>query len=466
MRRATLVVRGGTVVTLDPTRRVITEGAVAIDGIRIVEVGKDADIASRYEAQDTIDAGGGLILPGLVDVHLHHTQQLSRGLGDDVDARTWVYDRILPYEAALTPEDVAASTRLTVLEKIRTGTTCVCDPGGYHMDAVGQTLLETGLRGVLSWAAMDDFSASGPVPEDLPVTSDTPATLAEMERHVARWDGAGNGRIRASYSLRTELTTSPDLFRATRDLADRDGTFIQMHAATSPGQVEAMRRKTGTTSVAFLEQLGVLDEGWLLAHVTAITDEEVGLIASRDARIAHQPGASTHGAYGAVSAGRIPELLSAGVTVGLGADANSANNSLDLFRAMNLAATLHKEARVDPSLVSPEEALEMATLRGARALHRETEIGSLEAGKCADVIVVDTHRGNWVPLHPFSLVPTLVYSGQGTDVTTTIVDGRVLMRDGRVTVLDPEAVIGEAQERADRILRRLPYTLSSRWPIR
>ena len=465
MEQVDLLVHNGTVLTLDPERRILPGGAVAVRDRRIVALVPGPDAAMGFEARRSIDAGGGLIMPGLVDVHLHHSQQLSRGLGDDVDLVSWVYDRILPYEAAMDERDTEISALLSCIEMIRTGTTCASDPGGYHVDAVGRAVQASGMRAVIAWAGMDRWPSDRPVPDALPGKLTTQGTIDVLERTTATWHHAAGDRIRVAYGLRTEPNVSDELFRATKALAERDGTFIHIHIAVSERQVRWMRERTGHSSIGHLDALGVLDADWLLAHVAAIDDQDVELIARSGARIAHQPGASTHGCYGAIAHGRIPELLAAGVTVGLGCDANSANNSLDMFRAINLAATLHKEARLDPGLVPPEQALEMATIDAARAIHWEDTIGSLEVGKAADIVVVDTSGPNWVPLHDFSLVPTLAYSGQGTDVRTTIVDGQVLMEDGRLTTIDVDDVLAEAQARAERLLERLPYRLQPAWPV-
>lgn len=461
-----IVVSGGTVVTLDAQRRVLPDGAVAVAGGRIRAVGPRHEVLAHHWPARVIDATGGIVLPGLVDAHLHNTQQLARGLADDVDLITWVYDRILPYEACLTDEDTRVSTQLTVAEAIRTGTTCVGDPGGYRVDEVARVYAETGLRGVVAWAGMDRWSGDRAVPDALPGKLDTAATLAEMERVVRTWDGQAGGRIRGAYGLRTEPNASAELLRGAADLADRDGSFVHVHVAVHERQVEWMLARTGRRSVEHLDELGVLRENWLLAHVAAIDDAEVERIAARDAKVTHQPIASGHGAYGAVSRGRIPELLAAGVTVGLGCDANAAGNSLDMFRALHVAATAHKEARVDAGVLSPYRALEMATRDGARALGWDDEIGSLEVGRAADLIVVDGRGTDVVPLADFNLVPNLVYGADGRDVRTTVVAGEVLMEDGRLLTLDVDQLVEDVQRCAHDLYRRLPYRLRSAWPIR
>lgn len=461
---ATILIRHGTVLTLDPMRTILKDGAVLVEGDRIAAVGLSRDLAAR-SADLVLDARGKVVMPGLIDAHLHHTQMLARGLGDDVDLVTWVYERIFPYEALLDDELAYLSTLLCGIEAIRTGTTCVCDPGGYHMDGVARAVVELGLRGIIGWAGMDRWSAERPLPDGLPGKLSTEKTLAVEEALVTRWHGAAGGRLRASYALRVEPNVSDDLVTRLKALADRDGVLLQMHAAVTPAQVEVVRRRTGRSTIAHLNALGVLGPNWLLSHVGVVTDDELGMLRDHDVKVCHVPGCALHNALGVISGGKIPEMVARGITVALGCDASVANNSLDMFRAMYQAATVHKEARLVPDLIPPEKALEMATIDGARALGWEQEIGSLEAGKKADLILVDCRRPNWVPLHDFSLVPTLVYSGEGADVETVIIDGRLVMRERRITTVDVAAVTERAQEAAAALLARLPYRLRPRWPV-
>jgi 5-methylthioadenosine/S-adenosylhomocysteine deaminase len=466
-RVATLRIDGGTVITMDGTRRILLDGAVAIDGDRIVAVGKRETIAPAHPAPEVLDARGKLVLPGLVNTHLHHVQTLARGLGDDVDGNTWAYKRIWPYEVVLTEEDAYASALLSCLEMIRTGSTCAADPGGYRMDGVGRALEESGVRGILAWAGMDRYPSIFVPPDGLPGKTDTAGALGAMEGVVRRWHGRAGGRIRGAYGVRIDVNASPELLEDAHRLAERDGVLVEMHTQTNQARLAWMRETLGHSTIELLESRGLLGPRWLLIHCVHLTNAEVELLHRRDARVSHNPGASTHGCYGAFSRGKFPEMIAKGVTVGLGCDSTAANNSLDMFRAMNLAATVHKEVRLVPDLIVPEKALEMATIDAARAIGWDDEIGSLEAGKKADVIVVDARRPNLVPAHPFSIVPNLVYSGDGADVETTIVDGRVLMEERRFLTLDPSAVLDRAQSAAERIVRQLPYpeALRPRWPV-
>ncbi len=465
MTACDLKIEHGTVITMDGQRRILKDGAVAIRGDRIVAVDKTAALANQ-PAERTVDATGRVVLPGLVSAHCHNVQALARGLGDDVPVELWTYARIYPYESMLTEEDAYWSTLLNCAEMIRTGTTCHADPGGYVMDGVGQALTECGMRGIIAWAGMDDFPKGYAPPADFPGCKTTEETLAASERLVKRWHKSANDRVRVSYGLRVEPNVSDELFQGVRACADRDATIVQFHCLLR-GLSDVVKERTGMSTVQWMAGLGVLGPNWLLAHMSDASDSDVVIVKMHDAKVAHNPGASMHSAYGAASRGKVPEMLERGVTVGLGCDSTAANNSLDMFRAMYQVATVHKEMRLQPDLVRPEKALEMATVDGARALGWDDDVGSLEAGKRADLIVVNARRTNWVPMHDFSIVANLVYAGEGADVEMTIVDGRVLMESGRLTTIDVGRVLVEAQRIAERIIETLPYqgTLRPRWPV-
>jgi 5-methylthioadenosine/S-adenosylhomocysteine deaminase len=269
------------------------------------------------------------------------------------------------------------------------------------MDGVGRALTECGMRGVFAWAGMDEFPKGYEPPAVFPGRKTTEETLAAGERLVKRWHKTANDRVRVSYGLRIEPNVSDELFQGSKERAERDQTLVQFHCLLL-GLADVVKDRVGMSTVQWMAGLGVLGPNWLLAHMSDASDSDVVIVKMHDARVAHCPGASMHSTYGAASKGKIPEMLDRGVTVGLGCDSTAANNSLDMFRAMYQVATVHKEMRLQPDLIRPEKALEMATIDSARALGWESDIGSLEPGKRADLIVVDVHRTNWVPVHDFS----------------------------------------------------------------
>jgi 5-methylthioadenosine/S-adenosylhomocysteine deaminase len=434
-----LKIEHGTVVTLDGRRRVLEDGAVAIRGDRIAAVDSTAALAGQ-PASRVIDATGRLVLPGLVSAHCHNMHGLARGLGDDAPVDVWTHARIYPYETLLTDEDAYWSTLLGCAEMIRTGTTCHADPGGYAMDGVGQALTDCGLRGVFAWAGMDEFPEGHEPPAGFPGRKTTEETLAANERLVKRWHRTAGDRVRVAYGLRLEPNVSDELFQGVKACADRDQTLVQFHCLL-PGLGDVVKERVGMSTVQWLAGLGALGPNWLLAHMAEATDSDVVIVKMHDARVAHDP------APGAGSRGKLAELLSRGVTVGLGCDTIAAADGPDMFRTMRQVANTLEEG-------GPEKALEMATIDGARALGWDAEIGSLEPGKRADVIVVDARGSNGVPQ-------------DGAHVETTIVDGRVLMESRRLSTIDGARVLAEARRITERIARELPYqeTLRPRWPV-
>jgi 5-methylthioadenosine/S-adenosylhomocysteine deaminase len=436
-----LKIEHGVVLTLDGQRRIVEDGAVAIRGDRIAAVDSTAALAGQPAAR-VIDATGRLVLPGLVSTHCHNLQAVARGLGNEVAFDVWTHPRIYPYETLLTDEDAYWSTLLSCAEMLRTGVTCHADPGGYAMDGVGQALTDCGMRGVFSWAGMDEFPEGHEPPAGFPGRRTTEETLAANEGLVKRWQKPARDRVRVAYGLRLEPNVSDELFQGVKACADRDQTLVQFHCLL-PGVADAVKERVGMSTVQWMAALGALGPNWLLAHMAEASDSDVVIVKMHDARVAHEP---TPGA--ASRKGKIAELLARGVTVGLGCDSTAASDSLDMFRAMRQVALVLEDR--------PEKALEMATIDGARALGWDGEIGSLEPGKRADVIVVDARR-----------LASLISEGEGTDVETTIVDGRVLMDNRRLLTIDGARVLAESQRIAERIARQLPYhePLRPRWPV-
>jgi 5-methylthioadenosine/S-adenosylhomocysteine deaminase len=324
---------------------------------------------------------------------------------------------------------------------------------------------EIGIRGLIAWASMDVDDPARPIPKELKTS--TEEAVKRNEELLKRCQGMGDGRITVWCGLRVEPNVSAELIRKINDLAVKHGVGVEMHNAVSKEQMEWVLKRTGKTTVEYLDSLGVLGPHWLLIHMGWITDKEVSLLKQKDVKIAHVPGASMKGAYGSIAFGKFPELLSNGVTVCLGCDSCAANNSLDMFRAMYLAATAHKEVRYDPDLVLPEEALEMATIQGAKAIGQASMVGSIEKGKKADLIIINPNSSNWVPNHEFALIPNIVYSGEGRDVETVIIDGKIVMENRKIQTIDEVKVLEESQKSSERILDRLAakvgLKLEPRW---
>lgn len=460
---AELLVIGGTLVTLDGQRRIIRDGAVMARDGRIVDVGKAAELEHRYPAAERLSAAGHIVLPGFVDAHHHATQGLAKGIADDCTFWQWCYERIFPYDAALTEEDVYWSAMHVGLELVRTGVTCFADPGGPHPEAVALAVAEVGLRSVISLHTWDRSPADRPLPESVRSAGVAGASAA-TRRLMDDWHGKSDGRIRVSCAVRTLTNASPELLRAMIDLARERDTIVQVHTAVNDDHNRWVKEETGLTPVDYLASLGVLCDRWLFAHCARISDEEVGLVARHGAKVAHCPGSSFHSAYGSVAHGKIPQLIAAGATVALGCDAVASNNRIDMFQEMYLVAGGQKDTHRIGTVFPAEQALEMATLRGAEAILAGDELGSLEPGKRADLILVDARSPSMVPLHEFSLVPNLIYCASRNDVATVVIDGRIVMQDRKFPRLDEARIRDKTQEHGARLMARLKLPVASRWP--
>lgn len=458
-----LLIEKGLVITLDKTRRIIQEGSVAVKDGKVVAVDKAETVARTHSARKVIPCNGKVILPGFVNAHVHTLEQLERGMADEIDIFPWVFKKTLPYEAALTPEEIHFSSLLCCAEMIKSGTTTIAEVGAHplHYDATAQAIEESGLRAVIGKHGMD--SPSSPVPPPLFETTDQCITSAEAL--IKKWHNRAGGRLRGSVVVTTLRAGTKELFQRSKKLADDWGVILQVHMnpGTGGGFVEEMMKTHGACHVAYLDQIGALGKNVLLVHMSyPTTDEEVEMMRTREAKVCHCPGAALHGGYG-VSLAKIPELLSAGVDVGLGSDGAPSCNFNDMVRIMYLAAGIHKDVRLDPTIMPPETVLEMATLHGARALLWEEEIGSLEVGKRADLAIFNVQRPEWQPL--LNPVSNLVYSATGDSCETVIIDGAIVMEGGKLLTINEEDLIAKATPMAQAIMERAGLDRATKWPI-
>jgi 5-methylthioadenosine/S-adenosylhomocysteine deaminase len=455
------------VITVDGTRRVLGDGAVLVRGPVIEAVGPRRELQARAPEAERIDLDRHAILPGFVDGHLHATQMLARGLADDIDEVKvrWGWDRIFPWEAALEEEELYVGGLLTAVELIRNGVTCFADPGGFDMHPIARAVAESGIRAVLTIGGMDTWSPGFPLPASMIHENPTQWALDASEKLIDDWHGKADGRVRGGYSIRVLMNASEAFTLEIGRRARERNLTVQIHLAVSPERVQWIMDKTGRRPVEYLDHLGILGPNWILAHLGWVHESEIPILTRLDVKVCHSPGSSMHNARGAIGHGKFPEMAAQGVSLCLGADAAACNNSLDMFRSMYLTCMAHNDRHLRFGIFQPETVLEMATLGGARALSWDDAIGSLEPGKRADLIAVDLHRASLSPLYDFSLVPNLVTSGSGGDVTFAMVDGRVLMRDRRITFLDEDRLVARAQQCGERMLGRVPYRLTPRWPF-
>jgi len=460
-RPVNLIVHGGVVVTMDPTRRLIRDGAVAVAGRDIVAVGKRADIERDYAGTRTLGGADKLVFPGLIDCHNHPIHFLSKGMIDDMRFPERWRDRVWPYEAGLEAEEARIASVGTFLEMIRHGTTCFADPGTFQPEAVALAVEETGIRGVISRLTWDVHDPSAPPQYD----DDTKRALRRGEALIAARHGSLGDRVRVWFSLVRSSHVTDTLVRQVKERADALGVGIHAHLSTTRGELDLALKTWGTTPVGRYRRLGALGRNAHLVHMGALTDEDVDILKEYDATVCHCPSASMFGGFGCVAHGKFPELIARNVRVVLGTDACAVSRFLDMVRVMYLAACAHKDVKTDPTVIGAHKAMEMATIDGARALLWDQEIGSLEVGKRADIVIASTGGIEWQP-NPFeSPVANLVYSSDGSCVETVVIDGRVVLQDREFTTVDVEAFAGRAARTSTAILSRMGLGLRTAWPM-
>jgi len=434
-RPVSLVVTGGTVVTENATHSILTPGAIAIDGVDIVEVGSPAAIASKYQAAETIDARDQVVLPGLINTHTHAPMVMYRGLADDLALRDWLEKYIFPAEAkTVSPELVRIGTRLAAVEMIESGTTTFADMY-YFEEEIARVAIEAGLRGVLGQTIIQFPVADAKTPAE---------ALARAEKFIKEFKD--NGLVVPAVAPHALYTNDKTTLVASAELGRKYGVPVIIHFSESEDEIRMAREQYRMTPAAYLESISFWGPKTLAAHGVWVTDDDIAILKRRAVGVAHNPESNMKLASGAAP---ILKYLSAGVAVGLGTDGAASNNDLDMFEAMRQASFLAKLSTRDPTAVSAQTALDMATIGGARALQMDGLIGSLEAGKRADLITVAMSATRQTPM--YDPVSHLVYVTRGDDVRTTIANGKVLMKDRRLRTLDRAVVIEEATRLAAKV---------------
>jgi len=434
-RTIALVVVGGTVLTQNAAHEILSPGAVAIDGTDIVEVGTPEAIAARYRATDTIEARGDVVLPGLINTHTHAPMVMYRGLADDLALMDWLQKYIFPAEAkTVSPELVRIGTRLAALEMIESGTTTFADMY-YFEEEIAKAAIEAGLRGVLGQTIIQFPVADAKTPAD---------GLARAERFIEEFKD--NGLVVPAVAPHALYTNDRATLVASAELGRKHGVPVIIHFAETEEEVRLAREKFNATPAAYLESIGFWGPNTLAAHAIWVTDDDITILKRHGIGLSHNPESNMKLASGAAP---VSKYLAAGVALGLGTDGAASNNDLDMFEAMRQASFLAKHVTKNPTALPARAALDLATVGGARALHMEQRIGSLATGKRADLIVVSMRSARQTPL--YDPVSHLVYTTRGDDVRTTIVNGRVLMRDRQVKTLNRDTVIADANRLAAKV---------------
>jgi len=437
---SSLLVRSGIIITMND-RFDIVDGDVSIAGGRISAIG--SNLTGPHDR--VIDAAGGYVLPGFIQTHIHLCQTLFRGYADDLHLMDWLRTRVWPMEAAHTPATLRAAARLAATELLSSGTTAVLTMETVHdTEAVFEAVSESGLRATIGKCMMD-FDAQVPTR----LQEETRTSIDESVAILKQWDGAANGRLHAAFAPRFAVSCSRELLEAVAGLSQRHHALVHTHASESRDEIAIVKQMSGGLSnLEYLASLHLASPHLCAAHCVWVDDRDQQLLADHDVKVMHCPGSNLKLGSGVAP---VPEMRARGITVSLGADGAACNNRLDMFDEMRLAAVLQSMRR-DPGALPAREVLWMATRAGARTLGVEHELGSLEAGKRADVIVVDRDRPHLAPgPDPYS---TLVYAARGSDVRTTIVDGEVLVHDFAPVRVDRREVAIAARAAAEELAKR------------
>jgi 5-methylthioadenosine/S-adenosylhomocysteine deaminase len=438
-QRVDLLVLGGTIVTMDATRKVIDDGGIAVKDGRIVAIGPRAEIEAAYSSTKRVNATGKLITPGLINGHTHIPMVLFRGLADDLDLQEWLTKYIFPAEAKnVTEEFVRVGTRLGLAEMIRGGTTTYCDMY-YFEDAIADETAKAGVRGVLGETIID-----------FPVADNKTNAegMAYVEKYVSRWKG--NDLIIPAIAPHAPYTVSEDHLKAVRAFSDRTGVPIVTHISETKRELDDSVKDKGASPVAYLDRIGFLNERVIAAHMVWPQGSDISILKNRHVGVVHNPQSNMKLASGVAP---VPRMMNEGVLLGLGTDGAASNNDLNMWEEMDTVAKLHKVFTGDPKVISAQEAFELATIRGAQALHLEKEIGSLETGKRADFLIIERDAVNQIPL--YNIYSDLVYATKANDVESVIINGRMVMQNRRLLTLNEATIKQQAGVFREKIIKSL-----------
>ncbi len=429
-----LLIKDGYIITMAPNRQVFKRGSIAVVNGKIVAVGENV----KGKAEKIIDARGKVVLPGLVNGHTHLPMVLLRGVADDMPLKEWLSTKIWPIEKNLSAKDCHVGALLGCVEMIRSGTTCFADQY-FHMDKVARGVEEAGIRGVLSYGIieLDDIKKRK-------------QEISIGENLVKSFQGKADGRILTMFGPHAPYTCSTDCLAEVKELAKKHAVGIHIHISETRDEIEQTIEKYGKRPVEYLDSIGFLGPEVLAAHCVWLSDNEIKLLRNKEVKPVHNPVSNMKIGCGAAP---VQEMLVNGIPIALGTDGAASNNSLDMFEEMKFAALLSKVHKLDPVVVPAISVLEMATINGATALGLQEEIGSLEAGKKADLITVDMKKPHLTPIR--NVVSHLVYSSLGSDVDTVVVDGKVLMQGRKLITLNETKVLERAQRTSDDLLARM-----------
>ena len=447
------LIKNANIVTMDPNRSVYVDGSILIENDKIIEIGRYEDFKSLINSDANVeDAKGNWILPGLINTHVHTSQQLARGIADDVDLLVWLRDRIWPYESNLSEEDSYVSSLLCGVEQIRSGVTCFVEAGGQHVNGMGRAVKELGIRAALVKSTMDTGIG-------LPKAwqNNAQEEIDVQIKNFEKWHNKENDRIRYWFGLRTIFNNSDDLILKTKELADKYEVGIHMHVAEIKDEIEFSKNTRGVPTVTHLNNLGVLGKNFLAAHCVWMTDKEIEIFQKNNVKVTHNPAA----AMKVLGFAEIPQMLEKGICVSIGTDGAPCNNRMSLIDEMWLTSLIHKGRKLNPKIMPAETVLEMVTINAAKCALWDKEIGSLEKDKKADLIIVDPKSATMLPMH--DPIANLVSSMRTQNVNSVMCDGSWVMKDGVIKTIDENAIIQESIKRSKEIMERANIKIPSRF---
>ena len=447
---STLLVKNGLIITMDGKRRIIEKGAVVIENDRIIGVGKTKDVLKEHKPEFVIDAHNRVVIPGFVNTHSHLYQTLLKGLGDDLKLIDWLQAIIFSTAGHFTKESYYYGALLGCIELIKSGCTCVVDNNPLLIDEQLRDGLigafrDSGIRFIEAGMARD-ANIFGIIPDEL--VQDTKEATESTVAAIKKWHGKDNGRINVWFSIGTVFTTSEEFMANASNLAEKYGVGICVHLHESKHEVEEWKKRFGTTPIKYLhKKIDFLNSNVLAAHCVWVDDKDIQILKNTNTKVSHNPISNMYLASGIAP---IPKMLRTGVTVGLGDDGAACSGSSDMFELIKTAVLLHKVAEADPTAITAEKALEMATIEGARAIGLQKEIGSIELGKRADLTIIDTKKSNFYPINRAH--SQLVYCAKAENVDTIIVNGKIVMENGIVKTINEQDVLENAQKAADELI--------------
>ncbi|MEG1310527.1 MAG: amidohydrolase [Romboutsia sp.] len=449
-----LFIKNAFIITMNKEREVYEKGSILIEDNIIKYVGHfDESIVSKDA--EIYDAEGKIIMPGLINTHVHLSQQLGRGIADDVDLLTWLRDRVWPYESSFDYTDSLISSTACCIELIRSGVTTFLESGGQYVDAMVEAVDKTGIRACLAKSVMDQGEG---LPSAWQKTCDEELNI-QIDL-FNKFNNTSNERVKIWFALRTIFNNSDELIVKTKELADKYNTGIHMHVAEIADECDFAKQRNGLSTVEHLNKLGALGPNLLAVHTVWLTNRELDLFRLNNVKVSHNPAAAMKVVLGFAS---IPEMLDKGIPVSIGTDGAPSNNRMDMMREMYLTSLIHKGRTLNPTVVNAEKILEMATLNGAKCALLDNEIGSLEVGKKADMIILNPNNIHSLPLH--NPIGNIVYAMSSENVESTICDGKWLMKEKEILVLDESKLLEDVKIQAQKIKEKANIKLNSNFKI-